>query len=371
LFVRFSTRSHNATQTSTTGLSGRVLEKSAASQPAEVNWDTLLPRREYCLDSASATRNAREECGLLTQDEGDSVEFDFERDGNAADASLKAQLRKMIEDPSRLSQHVGVAKIINENNPAWHSKEKPGYFAFAKRNFAPGTVLGFYGGMTSTAAEVELHYSDYTFDLTEHLVIDARYKCNELAFVNDYRSDVVNYDKPSEQARPPNCEAFNFWKLDEDKPRIAYLCLTNIGVGEEILIDYGKTYWQEQVMQEEFAKNQMQKALKRVKDLNARLTKKQNHVGTLETALRRERGGRKELASMSDSDLRELTSRCLQTFKRTQKEIDERRICSICCGEEKDCVLNCGHTFCDLCANQMDACPICRVVTDSRIRLHK
>lgn len=47
-------------------------------------------------------------------------------------------------------------------------------------------------------------------------------------------------------------------------------------------------------------------------------------------------------------------------FGKVKKEDDEN-LCEICEENKKDRSLDCGHVFCDLCINQMDNCPKCRV----------
>jgi E3 ubiquitin-protein ligase mind-bomb len=44
--------------------------------------------------------------------------------------------------------------------------------------------------------------------------------------------------------------------------------------------------------------------------------------------------------------------------------------CSICCDRKKNCVLNCGHTFCQMCADQMRTCPMCNKSIEKRLIMY-
>ena len=57
--------------------------------------------------------------------------------------------------------------------------------------------------------------------------------------------------------------------------------------------------------------------------------------------------------------------------EREKKAAAEALLCSICDYRPRNCVLNCGHTFCSVCAEQMTACPQrCGAIT-SRARLYQ
>jgi hypothetical protein len=126
------------------------------------------------------------------------------------------------------------------------------YLAYAKTDIEAGGLLGLYMGKI----QVGDGGTDYCFDLpgidirqarhqvSGSLYIDAHAQCNELAFVNDFRADVLNFDDISKQAgKAPNCETLAVWFRGSNLPQVAYIATEKIMAGEEILIDYGDAYW--------------------------------------------------------------------------------------------------------------------------------
>ena len=93
----------------------------------------------------------------------------------------------------RLSK-LGLSKCP-KGNPAWRA-DAPAYMTFAKEKFPADTVLGMYSGVVR--AGTGPCRSDSCFDLVDGSAhIDAGIpldgggiaRCNELAFVNDYRTN--------------------------------------------------------------------------------------------------------------------------------------------------------------------------------------
>ena len=77
------------------------------------------------------------------------------------------------------------------------------------------------------------------FDAETIFVADAS-KCKNIgAFINDYRTDIVNYK--GQQHRRPNCKIIDV--IINGKPRIFITNTKPIYKGEQLLLDYGNEFW--------------------------------------------------------------------------------------------------------------------------------
>jgi len=131
---------------------------------------------------------------------------------------------------------------------------------FATEDIPLGTYLGTYAGVVvigensttdfdnkKTKKEINEIIDDYyiPYPLTEEdheeiedrngldLVIDAKYEGNEARFINDYRNI----------AKEANVVYKNARAMQLGEPFIAVVTAKYISKGEELLVDYGATYW--------------------------------------------------------------------------------------------------------------------------------
>ena len=194
----------------------------------------------------------------------------------------------MAEDPRRLGALVGVARC-GHGHPAFDNGR--GYLAYVKQDKPAGTVLGCYGGVTRLdgdevdsghgrahcqfglnvsippADSVEQSSQSLSQSLSQsqgpeedeepparrHLFIDADKTANELAFLNDYRTDVVNYDKPAKQEGHVRGKKLNprinvapliVLLKDDIIPRMLFVTTQAVRQNEELMLDYGNEFWE-------------------------------------------------------------------------------------------------------------------------------
>ncbi|CAH6418706.1 Hypothetical protein POVN_LOCUS425 [uncultured virus] len=57
------------------------------------------------------------------------------------------------------------------------------------------------------------------------------------------------------------------------------------------------------------------------------------------------------------------------TEAKEAKVIPDAILCRICYNAEKNCALNCGHTFCATCAFKIEVCAICRAAITTRAKI--
>jgi len=237
----------------------------------EVRWEQLEPSREHAADASSmseaATTRAR---ALLGRGAGPT------RWGENCERwyPLEAQIAAAVADPGRLKQLVTVGRIVDRSHPCWDG-QRPSYGAFAKRDLAPDTVLGVYGGVLRLSAEVAereeagqtLQHFGFNMSLTlqpvstnsrwaaedtgQGLTIDAGGCCNELAMVNDYRSDIGtaanrHFALPEKQRRQhPNVWPVEVWLKGQPQPVMVFIVgKEKIRKGQELYIDYSDSFWE-------------------------------------------------------------------------------------------------------------------------------
>eukprot|EP01043_Picozoa_sp_COSAG02_P003279 COSAG02_NODE_79_length_40228_cov_18.435762_34_plen_392_part_00 len=170
------------------------------------------------------------------------------------------QLEQIVVSSDRTTTKlVGVGRITDRWNPAWKdpAEEEPCQLAFARKEIAEGTVLGVYSGEVMLRSEsynrereAPLAYRGKSIDLAmtsewgdDALVIDANRQCNELAFINDYRTDIKNYDDHTLQTREPNVQFVEVMLKNDCVPTVAVATLRAVRKNEELLLDYGDSYW--------------------------------------------------------------------------------------------------------------------------------
>ena len=75
--------------------------------------------------------------------------------------------------------------------------------------------------------------------------IDGERGTNELAMINDYRSDVSEQAllQDALQQRSPNAEAVEVWLDGDALPSVVFVSSKAIAKHAEITIDYGAEYW--------------------------------------------------------------------------------------------------------------------------------
>lgn len=144
--------------------------------------------------------------------------------------SLKIQKISALNRPHRL---LAVEKELQQIQ----------YGLFASKKISKEDELGEYTGRVSfvhkeselSSTHEEHGRSRYCWLLkfNNHLLlIDAQKVANEMALVNDYRGI-------SEQ---PNAKAK--WMIHQGSYYFGYAALRDIEAGEEIVVDYGKKYWE-------------------------------------------------------------------------------------------------------------------------------
>ena len=181
---------------------------------------------------------------------------------------IEQQVLDLAGSPERLSELVKVGEITDATHPAYQEAvggvRQKAYLAYAGAALQAHTVLGWYGGVTKTVKEAEAeeaalggresHYG-MRLECTKpwgdrgQLEIDGA-ECggNELGCVNDYRTDLENYDQIGKQARGgPNAKVCEVWIEGEPMPRACFITTKSVGAGEEITIDYSDGFWATQL----------------------------------------------------------------------------------------------------------------------------
>ncbi len=173
---------------------------------------------------------------------------------------IDQQILDMIEAPVNVRNNVGIYEITDTNHPAYKGricKDHPAYGSFARRRLPKNTALGPYGGVTKTDGDdmdgsAERAHCEFALNV-DGLFVDADMSCNELAFCNDYRTDIQNFDDPTKQEdfiprsrrnRRHNTDSLIVWKEGELFPRIFFYTLRVVQANEELMIDYGNPFWE-------------------------------------------------------------------------------------------------------------------------------
>lgn len=148
-----------------------------------------------------------------------------------------------IKDSAGPCTHVRIRSIENVNHPA---KGQSGLFA--SRQLPPDTLILCYLGYVHDEAESDSTSNyDLSLDREMGVGVDATHHGNEARFVNDYRGIAT---APNAEFRDVLVE-MGGGKVEK---RIAVFVLTagksgkrakGIGKGEEILVSYGKGFWNE------------------------------------------------------------------------------------------------------------------------------
>ena len=237
----------------------------------EVRWEQLEPSREHAADASSMSEAAATRArALLGRGAGPT------RWGENCERwyPLEAQIAAAVAEPERLQQLGTVGRIVDRSHPCWDG-QRPSYGAFAKRDLAPDTVLGVYGGVLRLSAEVAereeagqtLQHFGFNMSLTlqpvstnsrwaaedtgQGLTIDAGGCCNELAMVNDFRSDIGtaanrHFALPEKQRRQhPNVYPVEVWLKGQPQPVMVFIVgKEKIRKGQELYIDYSDSFWE-------------------------------------------------------------------------------------------------------------------------------
>ncbi|EQL04198.1 hypothetical protein G6O67_008073 [Ophiocordyceps sinensis] len=136
------------------------------------------------------------------------------------------------------SPHVKIQQIRDAAHPADGQ-----YGLFAAQNLKPGTfILPYLGRVHGGAASSSRAESDYDLwlDREADVAVDAAFEGNEGRFVNDYRGVK---ERANAEFGTAWCEGWQqvcvaFWVLGGKNSK-------GIRKGEEILVSYGKGFWDE------------------------------------------------------------------------------------------------------------------------------
>jgi hypothetical protein len=175
---------------------------------------------------------------------------------------LTAQLVKTLQG-TFVNDSFEMGAIRDENNPAVRYEgtqvhEKENFGLYALRTIPADTILGEYVGTVqryedcqrNADLETELNQTCY-FDLTESqkwgdgrnkcpigdtLVIDPSLICNELVYMNDFRSEKA--DSSRKQNVAFHEILINGW------PHIYAITKRDVAPGAELLTNYGQAWWE-------------------------------------------------------------------------------------------------------------------------------
>ena len=100
---------------------------------------------------------------------------------------------------------------------------------FATKKFKKCDVIGEYTGIVKKDQDVNIN-NLYLFYLVDDLIVDGEVYSNELKYVNSHLN--IN-NKPNLQS--------SVCYINKE-PKVLYVCLEDINIGEELLIDYGEEY---------------------------------------------------------------------------------------------------------------------------------
>jgi hypothetical protein len=231
-----------------------------------IPWYQTVPKRTYlsCAQPLPESKQYSGSCMRHWTRQQHATQWDADTDTStvlAPESDLLAQLKQLAHATNQVSTYVAVGNISDRSNPAYRdpAEGEPSQLAFARKAAAAGTVIGLYSGEVMLQSESEERetaakpeYRGKTIDLSyshswgeDALVLDANRCCNELAFINDYRTDVHHFEDESLQTRRPNVEFMFVRLLNEVIPVVAVVTLHAIAERTEFLLDYGHSYWQQ------------------------------------------------------------------------------------------------------------------------------
>jgi len=167
--------------------------------------------------------------------------------------ALLKQIATFFEasDPAAFYEPTGVAvKRIGNDDRRLGLRGQSGLFcAQAGSGFRANRILGVYAGRLLTKKEyleqrlplpAKLQRSRYSFIFEDQqLTVDALESGNQLMLINDYRSDPFAGDESDTRVNTQFVEVLvNGW------PHLFVATTEEVKPGEELLMDYGDSYWQ-------------------------------------------------------------------------------------------------------------------------------
>lgn len=108
-------------------------------------------------------------------------------------------------------------------------RARAGLGLFTCASMRRGEFIIEYVGEHITHDEADRRGGKYLFTINEKVVIDGKKRSNLARYIN--------------HSCAPNAEA----ESDDDEEKIRIYATKNIDPGEEITIDYGKEYWEDQI----------------------------------------------------------------------------------------------------------------------------
>ena len=158
-------------------------------------------------------------------------------------------------------------------------------YRFSERASHPWTVLGPQGGQVlahSTTSDSALLGECWSKDTSvfsdDHLLVDAYTSGNRFVFVNDYRRNpfksVDEHKEEEQELREPNVSFLEV--MYKGWPYVLVVSISDVAQGEELLVDYGMQYWQQQRLREQ----QLGPLTKHVSDLRHSLHDAESKIAT-------------------------------------------------------------------------------------------
>lgn len=211
---------------------------------------------------------------------------------NGSRSLLRAQILAMIRNPHTIQQ-VTPALIRDPKDPCIRSSTCTGtkhYGLFATEFISKHTVICEYAGLVRREDEGEYDPNpEYGVELTKcdqwavkeggnyanAFILDAANVFNEASLINDVRDSVLEDESEPEILRTENVMYVEV--LVNKWPRIFIITLNDIEAGEELLIDYGASYWEKLSLS--IMKGKLEKANSRNAELEA-------HIDTLREQLK-------------------------------------------------------------------------------------
>jgi hypothetical protein len=170
-----------------------------------------------------------------------------------------AALKRRCEDSDDWGQvdqgQVTVGLINDMSDPVKMYEWIDTHGLFATDDIPAGELNLRYVGEFKTDAEYNAQVDSdmgnedkylYTVDFSGglcSLTIDATSVQGAARFINDYRTDVKKYDKPENQSRSANVEFLEV--VYKGKVNIAVYNRRMLSKGEQLLVDYGDSFWKE------------------------------------------------------------------------------------------------------------------------------
>ena len=217
----------------------RPKESQPKEQQLPKNWPTDVP---YLTDQTYSPVVTPDQRVALSRTAPDSVSY----------AKISSEV---IKTPY---PGIGIITIKDENHPAYGQRG-----LFASQHLEPDSLICLYLGHvhTNSLSDTDPH-SDYdlSYDRETGLSIDASSSGNESRFANDYRTIA---ERPNAEFRDCFIEVKSEKRKDGLKweRRVAIFVLSagkagkrraGIKPGEEILVSYGKGFWESRQMMAKF-----------------------------------------------------------------------------------------------------------------------